>query len=45
MSVRSPLNYPVTTEVISQAIASIRPSLTDMMIDEFKEDVEVYSRI
>lgn len=38
-------NYPVTTEVISQAITSIRPSLTDVMIDEFREDIEAYSRI
>ncbi|MEG6549393.1 ATP-binding protein [Desulfocurvibacter africanus] len=38
-------NFSVTTEVISQAITSIRPSLTDEMIEEHKEDISTYSRI
>jgi SpoVK/Ycf46/Vps4 family AAA+-type ATPase len=38
-------DFPVTTEVIAQAISTLRPSLTDEMIEEFKEDIATYSRI
>ena len=38
-------NAPVTTEMIAEKIASFRPSLTETMITEFKEDVVTYSRV
>ena len=41
----SRINFPVTTDVIAEAIATFRPSLTEAMIEEFKEDVATYSRI
>lgn len=38
------VNTPVTTEMIAEKIASFRPSLTESMIAEFREDVAIYSR-
>jgi len=38
-------NTPVTTEMIAEKIASFRPSLTEAMIAEFREDVAIYSRV
>jgi len=38
-------NTPVTTEMIAEKIASFRPSLTESMIAEFKEDIVTYSRV
>lgn len=38
-------DVPVTTEMIVEEIASFRPSLTEIMVEEFKEDVIAYSRI
>ncbi|MHC1790973.1 ATP-binding protein [Solidesulfovibrio sp.] len=38
-------NVPVTTEVIIQAITSFKPSLTERMVTEFKEDIVTYSRV
>ncbi|MEA5090523.1 MAG: AAA family ATPase, partial [Solidesulfovibrio sp.] len=35
----------VTTDIIIEAISAFRPSLTEAMIEEFKEDVATYSRI
>ena len=37
-------NFLVTTDVIVQAIATFTPSLTERMIEEFKEDIVKYSR-
>jgi SpoVK/Ycf46/Vps4 family AAA+-type ATPase len=38
-------DFPVTTEVVAQVIATVRPSLTGKMIEEFNEDVAKYSRV
>jgi SpoVK/Ycf46/Vps4 family AAA+-type ATPase len=38
-------DVPVTTEMIIEEIASFRPSLTEIMVEGFKEDVIAYSRI
>jgi transitional endoplasmic reticulum ATPase len=38
-------NFPVTTEVIVRTLETFRPSLTEEMIEEFKEDIATYSRI
>jgi transitional endoplasmic reticulum ATPase len=38
-------DFPVTTAVIDQAIASIRPSLNDQMIEEFNQEMATYSRV
>ena len=38
-------NFLVTTDVIAQAIETFTPSLTETMIEEFKEDIAKYSRI
>ncbi|GAB6037753.1 hypothetical protein JCM15519_23120 [Fundidesulfovibrio butyratiphilus] len=38
-------NVSVTTEMIADAIESFRPSLTEAMIAEFKEDTAIYSRV
>ena len=38
-------NTPVTTGMIAEKIASFRPSLTESMIAEFREDVAIYSRV
>ena len=37
-------DYVVTTETFLQMIASIRPSLTEDMVDEFKKDSIAYAR-
>lgn len=37
-------DFPVTTEMIAQAIADFRPSLTEAMIEDFKEDIAIYAR-
>jgi len=37
-------NVPVTTDAIVQAIATFTPSLTEGVIEEFKEDIIKYSR-
>ena len=38
-------NTPVTTEMIAEKITSFRPSLTEAMITEFREDVAIYSLV
>ncbi|WP_083838492.1 ATP-binding protein [Solidesulfovibrio carbinoliphilus] len=38
-------NVPVTTDIIVQTIATFKPSLTEKMVTEFKEDIVTYSRV
>ncbi len=40
----SKVDYPVTTEVLVTAIAGYRPSLTESLIQDFKEDISKYAR-
>ncbi len=40
----SNVDFLVTTEVLVNAIASFRPSLTEMLIEDFKEDICKYAR-
>jgi SpoVK/Ycf46/Vps4 family AAA+-type ATPase len=41
----SKTNVAVTTDMITEEIAAFRPSLTEAMVEEFKEDVATYSRV
>ncbi len=45
MECESRSNIPVTTDMITEEIAAFRPSLTEAMVEEFKEDVATYSRV
>jgi transitional endoplasmic reticulum ATPase len=38
-------DYRVTTDTFIQIVPSIRPSLTDEIIEEFQKDCITYSRI
>jgi transitional endoplasmic reticulum ATPase len=37
-------DFKVTTEIVLQIMANVRPSLTDDIIQEFEEDIRTYSR-
>lgn len=44
MEFDSRIDFPITTNVIIEAIESFRPSLTEVMVEEFMEDVITYAR-
>ncbi len=41
---KSKINFLVTTDVLVETIENFRPSLTDSIIEEFKEDIAKYAR-